>query len=279
MKPPLLAAALACLIAAAPALAETTLERGAYLVNTIMTCGNCHSPHGPPSAIAGKDFSGFARFEVPGAFDVTAPNITQDKETGIGAWSAADIKKLLLTGVRPNGQQIAVMPTGFYGILLSSDLDAVVAYVQSLAPVSNKVPAPIYKIAIKQDVYPGAEKPIDPALLTDRVNRGFYLAAIGHCMECHTPLKNGELDFERTGAGGQQFPGPWGVSVSSNITSSKSEGVGAWTDAELKRAITHGVDKAGKPLNPPMGFGYYAQMKASDLDDLIAWLRTAPPKE
>jgi mono/diheme cytochrome c family protein len=279
MKPPTIAAALACLIAAAPALAETTLERGAYLVNTIMTCGNCHSPHGPPSAIAGKDFSGFARFEVPGAFDVTAPNITQDKETGIGAWSAADIKKLLLTGVRPNGQPIAVMPTGFYGILLASDLDAIVAYVQTIAPVRNKVPAPIYKIAIKQDVYPGAEKPIDPALLTDRVNRGFYLAAIGHCMECHTPLKNGELDFERTGAGGQQFPGPWGVSVSSNITSSKTEGVGAWTDAELKRAITHGVDKAGKPLNPPMGFAYYAQMKASDLDDLIAWLRTAPPKE
>ena len=150
--------------------------------------------------------------------------------------SATDIKKLLLTGVRPNGQPIAVMPTGFYGILLASDLDAIVAYVQTIAPVRNKVPAPIYKIAIKQDVYPGAEKPIDPALLNDSVKRGFYLGAIGHCMECHTPLKNGELDFERTGAGGQQFPGPWGVSVSSNITSSKSEGVGAWTDAELKRA-------------------------------------------
>ena len=113
MKPLSLAAALACLIATTPALAETPLERGSYLVNTIMTCGNCHSPHGPPSAIAGKDFSGFARFEVPGAFDVTAPNITQDKETGIGAWSAADIKKLLLTGVRPNGQSIAVMPYVF----------------------------------------------------------------------------------------------------------------------------------------------------------------------
>jgi mono/diheme cytochrome c family protein len=270
--------ALTCLIGGA-AYAETPLERGSYLVNTIMTCGNCHSPKGPPSAVAGKDFSGFTRFDVPGAFDVTAPNITSDKQTGIGAWSAADLEKLLLTGVRPNGTAIAIMPTGFYGILLPSDLDAIVTYVQSLAPVSNKVPDPIYKIAIRQEVFPGAEKPIDPALLKDNVERGFYLASIGHCMECHTPREKGELDFDRTGAGGQGFPGPWGISVSSNITSSKTHGIGTWTDAEIKRAITHGVDKDGKQLSPPMGFSYYAQMKDSDLDDLIAWLRTAPPKE
>src|ERR1700758_3544832 len=103
--------------------AETTVERGSYLVNTIMTCGNCHSPKGPPDVIAGKDFSGGLRFDVP-PFDVTAPNITPDKETGIGAWSDADLKKLLRTGVRPNGVQIAVvMPTAFYQVLTARDLD------------------------------------------------------------------------------------------------------------------------------------------------------------
>jgi hypothetical protein len=116
MKSLAMLVALTCLVGRA-AHAETPLERGSYLVNTIMTCGNCHSPHGPPSAVAGKDFSGAARFDEPGAFDVTAPNITSDKQTGIGSWSAADIKKLLLTGVQPNGTPIAVMPTGFYGIL------------------------------------------------------------------------------------------------------------------------------------------------------------------
>ncbi len=266
-------------VVAGTAQAETPLERGSYLVNTIMTCGNCHSPKGPPNVVAGKDFSGGLRFNVPGAFDVTAPNITPDKETGIGTWSAADIKKLLLTGVPPNGEPIAIMPTGFYGILLPSDLDAIVAYIQSVKPVSNKVPAPVYKIAIKQEVFPGAEKPIDPAELKDKVKRGFYLATIGHCMECHTPREKGELDFGKMGAGGQQFPGPWGISVSRNITSSKTKGIGAWTDAEIKRAIIQGVDKDGNKLDPPMGFVYYAHMTDSDLDDVIAWLRTVPAKD
>ena len=269
--------ALASLIGST-AYAETQLERGSYLVNTIMTCGNCHSPKGPPAVVAGKDFSGGLNFDVPGAFDVTAPNITPDKETGIGTWSAADIKKLLLTGVAKDGRSIAVMPTGFYGILRPSDLDAIVMYIQSVKPVRNKVPDPVYKIAIRQEDIPWARKPIDPAELTNNVKRGFYLATIGHCMECHTPREKGQLVLSRMGAGGQQFPGPWGISVSRNITSSKSKGIGSWTDAEIKRAITQGIDKDGQKLHPPMGFQYYAHMTNDDLNDLIAWLRTVPPK-
>ena len=273
-------AVLASVVIAGSASAETPLERGSYLVNTIMTCGNCHSPKGPPSVVAGKDFSGGLRFNVPNAFDVTAPNITPDKATGIGTWSTADIKKLLLTGVPPNGKPIAVMPTGFYGILQPDDLDAIVMYLQSVKPVSNKVPDPIYKIAIKQTFVPWAQHPIDPAELNDKIKRGLYLGTIGHCMECHTPRDKGRLELaDRMGAGGQQFPGPWGMSVSRNITSSKIHGIGTWTDAEIKRAITTGVDKDGHKLNPPMGFQYYAHMTAADLDDLVTWLRTVPAKD
>src|SRR5471032_1010599 len=104
------------------------VKRGDYLVNTIMTCGNCHTPKGPPAAIAGKEFSGGLSWDEP-PFKVTAPNITQDKETGIGDWTDAQIKTLLRTGVRPNGVTIAmVMPVGFYDIMTERDLDAVVAY-------------------------------------------------------------------------------------------------------------------------------------------------------
>jgi mono/diheme cytochrome c family protein len=264
---------------AGSAYAETSLERGSYLVNTIMTCGNCHSPKGPPAAVAGKDFSGGLRFNEP-PFDVTASNITPDKETGIGSWSAADIKRLLLQNVRPNGTSIVVMPTGFYNILLPSDLDAIVAYVQSIKPVKNKVPDPIYKMPVQHQIFPGAEKPIKASDLNDQIARGFYLATIGHCMECHTPMVKGAQDFANAmGAGGQEFPGPWGVSVSRNITSSKTKGIGAWTDAEIKRAITQGIDKDGNKLKGPMGFTYYAHMAEADLDAVIAWLRTVPAKD
>jgi mono/diheme cytochrome c family protein len=263
------------------AMAQSAVERGSYLVNTIMTCGNCHSPKGPPAAVAGKDFSGGLRFDEP-PFDVTAPNITPDKETGIGNWTDAQIKTLLLTGKNEHGIQAAeVMPTAFYPILTPGDLDGIVAYLRSLTPVKNKVADPIYKIALPHHVFPGAEKSYSQADLNDKLKRGFYLVTIGHCMECHTPFAPpGGPDFANSlGKGGREFPGPWGVSKSRNITSHKTAGIGDWTDAEIKTAITQGKRKDGTPLKGPMGYQYYAKMTDADLDAVIAYLRTVPPKE
>jgi mono/diheme cytochrome c family protein len=227
-----------------------------------------------------KAFSGGLSWDEP-PFKVTAPNITQDKDTGIGNWSDADIKKLLRTGVRPNGVQIAeVMPTSFYGIVTDRDMDAIVAYLRTLKPIKNKVPDPIYKMKLPHHAFPGSEKPYTEAMMSDKVKKGFYLATIGHCMECHTPFGPRGKDFVGDlGKGGMEFPGPWGKSVSRNITPSKTKGIGTWTDAEIKRAITTGVEKDGKPLLPPMGFGYYAHMTNDDLDAIIAYLHTVPPKE
>ena len=73
----------------ATAWAQTPLERGDYLVNSILACGNCHTPKtasGEP--IADKELSGGLVFTTP-AFDAVASNITPDRETGIGGWSDA----------------------------------------------------------------------------------------------------------------------------------------------------------------------------------------------
>ena len=261
--------------------AQTDLvKRGDYLVNTIMTCGNCHTPKGPPGAIAGKDFSGGLSWDEP-PFKVTAPNITQDKETGIGSWSDADIKKLMRTGVRPNGVQIAmIMPTDFYEIITDRDMDAIVAYLRTIKPVTNTVPAPIYKMPQVHRPFPGGESPYTEEMLKDTVKKGFYLATIGHCMECHTPMGPRGREFaDKLGTGGFEFPGPWGVSVSKNITQSKTKGIAEWTDAEIKTAIATGVDRKGNKLKPPMGFQYYAHMTGEDLDAVVAYLRTVPAKE
>lgn len=275
-----LAAFAASVLSGGAALAETPVERGSYLVNTILTCGNCHSPKGPPQAIAGKDFSGGLSWDEP-PFKVTAPNITPDKETGIGNYTDAQLKAVLRKGVKPSGVPVAmVMPSGFYEIMTERDMNAVVAYLRSLKPVKNKVPDPIYKMPQGHPVPPGAEKPYTEAMLTDKVKKGFYLATIGHCMECHTPMGARGRDFEgRLGAGGFEFPGPWGKSVSRNVTSSKTKGLGDWTDAEIKRAITQGVSRDGSKLKPPMGYELYAKMTADDLDAVVAWLRTLPAKE
>ena len=117
-------------------------------------------------------------------------------------------------------------------------------------------------------------------MLGDKVKKGFYLATIAHCMECHTPMEKGMRQWDtRLGTGGFEFPGPWGVSVSRNITSSKTKGIGGWTDAQIKTAITTGVDKDGNHLKPPMGFHYYSTLTAEDLDAVVAYLHTVPAKE
>ena len=93
-------------------------------------------------------------------------------------------------------------------------------------------------------------------------------------------MVNGRFQFDsELGAGGFPFHGPWGISVSKNITSDPEMGLGKWTDAEIERAIRTGVDKDGHPLKPPMGYGYYSKVSADDMAALIAWLRSLPAKK
>jgi mono/diheme cytochrome c family protein len=271
---------IAALLAATNAFAQSPLERGKYLVEGILTCGNCHTPRGPGGVLdTARRHAGSPapQIDTP-EWSAHPTNITPDKETGIGSWTDAEIKAVLRTGIRPNGVHVAmIMPTGFYHIMTDRDVDAVVAYLRTIKPVSNKVADPIYKMPQVEHVLPGGEKPFTEAMMSDKVKKGFYLATIAHCMECHTPMEKGVRQWDtRLGAGGFEFPGPWGVSVSRNITSSKTKGIGAWTDEEIKRAITTGVDRQGNKLKPPMGFQYYSTVSADDLDALVAYLRTVP---
>lgn len=264
--------AAALLAAGTDAFAQTPVQRGEYLVNSILNCGNCHTPRGP--AGADKPFAGGNLFESP-AFKVYSSNVTPDKETGIGNWSAEQIKKAIMHGGRPNGATLAVMPAPYYAALKTADADAIVAYLRSLKPIKNEVPTSEYKHAVRH-----AEAPAQAAKLSRKARRGFYLATIGHCMECHTPMEKGQsLVKTSLGTGGREFKGPWGVAIARNITSDKDKGLGGWTDADIKRAITQGVSKNGEKLKPPMGYAAYAKMTEKDLNDLVAYLRTVPAKQ
>lgn len=68
------------------------------------------------------------------------------------------------------------------------------------------------------------------------------------------------------------------MSVSRNITAHQVNGIGAWTDDEVKRAITQGVRKDGSKLRPPMGFAWYATMTQADLDAIVRYVRTIPAR-
>jgi mono/diheme cytochrome c family protein len=180
------------------------------------------------------------------------------------------------------------MFVNFNKALTPRDLEAVVAYLRSVKPLRNEVPTPDYKKPFGRLPYPDAERTYTEDALQDPVARGAYLTTIGHCMACHSSLINGQLNYTiGLGRGGRHFdqsdmkgfPKTWEGSVAKNITSHPTSGIGAWSNAEIKRAITQGISQDGRVLKPPMAFAWYANMTDADLSAIVAWLRTVPPLE
>lgn len=270
------------------------VERGRYLVDTILACGNCHTPkdaEGRPVAAKALSGGGIA-LDLP-PFAGTASNITPDLETGIGRWSDDEIRQAITRGERPAHGRLAGQPLGlpmwvnFYKALLPADLDAVVAYLRTVAPVRNDIPPPSRSAPVKREPYPDAEGGFTEREMQNPVRRGAYLVTIGHCMECHTPIQQGETQYgTQLGAGGRNFtpamikglPRDWKGVVSSNLTSHPDAGLGRWTDPEIKRAIAQGIGRNGRKLQPPMAFDWYRGLSDADLDAIVAWLRTLPAK-
>lgn len=80
--------------------------------------------------------------------------------------------------------------------------------------------------------------------------------------------------MKRVGSGGNPFKGPWGVSVSRNLTPT---GLKHWSDAEIARAIREGKSRDGSALKPPMAFDWYKNITAEDMKALIAYPRSLKP--
>ena len=117
----------------------------------------------------------------------------------------------------------------------------------------------------------------------DKAAYGLYLATFGHCVLCHTPpAKDGPFDMNRAFTGGRElpnFPNLSAVVVSRNITQDPANGIGKWSDGEIRRAITAGIRPDGTRLGQTMPFAWYARMKPADLDAIVAFLRTLKPPQ
>jgi mono/diheme cytochrome c family protein len=124
--------------------ADPQLERGKYLA-TFGGCNDCHTPgyfFGKPDMtryLGGSEVG----FEIPGLGVFLGPNLTPDKETGLGNWTREQIVTALQTGTRPDGRILApIMPWKAFANLTKEDATAIAAYLQSLPAVKNKVPGP-----------------------------------------------------------------------------------------------------------------------------------------
>ncbi len=262
-------------IYAPPLQAQTLVERGKYLGEGIGGCGNCHTAKSGP--MADQELAGSDSFGGPKApFTSYASNITPDPETGIGKWTDAQIISAIREGKRPDGSVIGPpMPIEFFRYISDDDVNALVAWLRSVKPVKNQVQKSVYKIPLRAGEPTGA---VANTPQTGKVKYGEYLARVGHCMDCHTPMTKGQLELAtKLGAGGRKFEGPWGEAIAANITPDRETGIGGWSDEHITRAITKGVRANDVKMRPPMCYNCYDKMTASDIGAIAAYLRSTTP--
>ena len=115
-------------------------NRGAYLVQALAHCGECHTPRNRLGAL---DRGNWLAGTADGPDGEAVPNITPDRKTGLGAWSDDDIATYLSIGMDPEGD--------FAGSLMAEviehgtgkrskvDITAIVAYLRALTPIENRI--------------------------------------------------------------------------------------------------------------------------------------------
>jgi len=215
------------------------IARGKYIFENLADCAGCHSE---------RDFSRVAGPEVPAGRGrgnvlselmhglpgtVVAPNITPDPDTGIGKWSDGEKIRAIREGVDRDGRALfPMMPYTQYRHMSDDDVQSVVAFLDSLAPVHHPLPVthldfPV-SIFVKFAPQPAGSVPApNPA---DSLKYGEYLVTVGGCSDCHTPQQKGQplpgMDF----AGGQPFETTFGTIVSANIITDPDTGIGKWNE-------------------------------------------------
>src|SRR5256885_84140 len=135
-------------------MSQTYRERGAYLVDALAACGNCHTPHDATSKpIPGMELAGGREFDIE-AGHIIGPNITPDRETGIGNWSVGQIVYALRNGKRPDGTIIGPpMPIELYRQLSDRDAEAIAVHLKSLKPIRHQVARSRYTVPLPSSDY------------------------------------------------------------------------------------------------------------------------------
>jgi len=253
------------------------VTRGKYLTQAA-DCEVCHTREG------GEPFAGGRAFATP--FGVLySPNITADRETGIGAWTDADFLRAVHKGIARDGERLyPAFPYDSYTLIADDDVRAIRAYLFSLPAVRATAPANSLRFPFNQRWLMGIwaafynpDHRFRPH--EDRSadwNRGAYLAeALTHCGDCHTPRNLAQaLDNRRKFAGA--VTAGWRAY---NITPDPVSGIGGWSDTELAEYLhsghAAGRGLAGGPMAEEIDVST-STLTGADLQALITYLRSVP---
>jgi mono/diheme cytochrome c family protein len=120
---------------------ESGVALGKYLVENVTTCGDCHTPRDPSGPRPGLLLAGNM---LPRGSEgaLLVPNITPDRETGIGRWSESAIARYLRTGSRPDGDLAQSLMAGLifssFSHLTSEEAHAIATYLKRIPPVRHR---------------------------------------------------------------------------------------------------------------------------------------------
>jgi mono/diheme cytochrome c family protein len=256
------------------------IARGKYLT-TAGDCAACHTDGGH------TQFAGGLYMNTPFG-PISTPNITPDKETGIGNITDDQFYRVLHEGIGMKGEPLyPVMPYPWYTKVTRDDALAIKTYLFSLQPVHapRKPLKLIFPFNIRDALYAwqavffkeGTFKP-NPSL-SPQENRGAYLVqGLEHCGECH----NGNNLLGDTSWAQNLRGGPIDNWYAPNITSDKREGIGKYTDAQifsyLKTGSAPGIGVVVGPMSQTMHESL-RKLTDDDLHDIVAYLKSTPPKE
>lgn len=216
-------------------LPEGSAEAGELIRFTALGCG-CHFNSDLGALAGGNAFEGDFG-------EVYARNLTPDAETGIGEYSDQQLADAIRFGKGADGRNLFIMPR--YSGMADQDVADLIAYLRSLEPVQNEVPA--RELAFDPPAFEMTDAP--PATApTDPVARGEYIVTIAGCTRCHTPSnEDGSKNMDLFLAGA-----PFRSTVAPNLTPDEGSGLGLWTDEELTEFLATGIYSDGSEAGAAM---------------------------
>lgn len=284
------------------------VDRGRYLVNNVSQCNFCHTPLYPDGT---RDFtrllSGNACFidnapTMPGVGCLPTPNLTPHS-TGLASWSDAEIIHAFRDGEDRFGRPLAaVMPYMVFHNMSDADAEAIVAYLRTIPPVNNAVPAPEPPWSLITEPAPFFTDESIPQPRPDYPNQeqakaGRYLTSkVGLCIDCHTPdipktspdaylvldrtryFQGGRV-FSSTGFGFQVPPYPARLATS-NITPDPETGIGKYSVEQLVNLFHTGKDIRGDYVCAPTHGtpnSPYAGLTDEDMEAIANYLLSLAP--
>jgi mono/diheme cytochrome c family protein len=262
------------------------IERGAYLAYGPAHCVLCHTSGAANKAAfeegATPPLTGGNEFKLP-VGSVFTPNLTPDKETGIGRYSDGELARVLRHGVMPDGR--AALPFMEFQQLSDEDLTAVISFLRSQKPVRHEVPKTSLNIVGKallafvfEPVGPKKTPPKTSPAEAATIERGEYLATtVANCASCHTkrnPL-NGKYVTARF-AGGNSFSiegDKAHVLITPNLTPSKHGRITDWDEERFVGRFGAGVGLKGTH----MPWRQFQKMSETDKRAIYRYLKSLKP--